>query len=85
MSRFSNTSGWYPQSKVTVAEALAAYTATPAAVHGRAGELGTIAPGYRADLVVIERDIFTIPPLEIADTRIDLTIFDGRIVYPRSF
>jgi predicted amidohydrolase YtcJ len=45
--------------------------------------LGSITPGKRADLVILERDIFTIDPLEIADTKIDMTIFDGQIVYQR--
>jgi predicted amidohydrolase YtcJ len=75
--------GWYPQSRVTVAEALAAYTATPAMVNGLGEELGTITPGRRADLVVCDRDIFSCDPLTISDTRIDMTVFDGRIVYTR--
>ncbi len=74
--------GWYPKSRVTVAEALEAYTSTPAAVH-RAGNLGAIAPGKRADLAVLSENILVIPPSRLPDVRVDLTLFDGRIVYRR--
>ncbi len=74
--------GWYPDSRVTVAEALKAYTSTPAAVH-KAGDLGTIAPDKRADLVVLSKNILVIPPSELPEIRVDMTLFDGRIVYRR--
>ena len=74
--------GWYPDSRVTVAEALKAYTSTPAAVHN-AGDLGTIAPGKRADLVVLSRNILAIPPAQLPDVRVDMTLFEGRIVHRR--
>ena len=72
--------GWYPESRVTVAEALKAYTATPAAVH-RAVDLGTIASGKSADLVVLSRNILEIPPSQLPEIQVDLTLFDGRIVH----
>jgi len=74
--------GWYPDSRVTVAEAIEAYTSTPAAVH-KAGDLGTIAPGKRADLVVLSKNILEIPPARLPDVRVDMTLFDGRIVHRR--
>jgi len=74
--------GWYPDSRVTVAEALKAYTATPAAVHN-ADYLGTIAPGKRADLVVLSKNILEIPPAQLPDVRVDMTLFDGRVVHRR--
>lgn len=74
--------GWYPDSRVTVAEALNAYTATPAAVHN-AADLGTIAPGKRADLVVLSKNILVLPPRQLPDVRVDMTLFDGRIVHRR--
>ena len=67
-----------------MADAVYAYTAAPARARGIGCACGIIAPGRAADLVVLERDIYTIPPLEIAATRIDMTIFDGRIVYTRT-
>lgn len=72
--------GWYPDSRVTVAEALKAYTLTPAAVHN-AGYIGSIAPDKRADLVVLSKNILMIPPLQLPETRVDMTLFDGRIVH----
>ena len=47
------------------------------------GELGRIAPGMRADLIVLDRNIFTLDPMDIPCAQVDLTLFDGRIVYRR--
>ena len=74
--------GWYPDACVTTAEALKAYTETPAAVHHAHG-IGTILPGNRADLVVLSRNILELPPEQIPEACIDMTLFDGRIVYRR--
>jgi len=74
--------GWYPDSRVTVAEALNAYTWIPAAVHN-AGNIGTIAPGKRADLVVLSRNILVIPPSQLPEVRVDMTLFEGRMVHRR--
>jgi predicted amidohydrolase YtcJ len=51
--------------------------------YGQDHKLGSITPGKLADLIVLEKDIYTIDPMEIADTKIDMTIFDGQIVYQR--
>ena len=72
--------GWHPQNRVTVAEAIQAYTVTPASVH-QALDLGVIAPGKKADLAVLSENILKIPPSQMPDVRVDMTIFDGRIVY----
>jgi len=72
--------GWYPDSRVTMAEALKAYTSIPAAVH-KAGDIGTIALGKRADLVVLSRNILAIPPSQLPEVRVEMTLFDGRIVH----
>jgi hypothetical protein len=72
--------GWYPQNRVSVAEALHAYTAVPAAFHQAHG-LGTIAAGKKADMTVLSENILTVDASRIADTRIDMTVFDGRIVF----
>lgn len=73
--------GWYPEERLTVPEAVAGYTLGPAYASGQLGRLGSITPGKLADLVVLDRDIFTVPLSEIADTRPVMTIFDGAIVY----
>ncbi len=72
--------GWHAQECVSVPEAIRAYTATPAAVH-HAPDLGVIAPGKKADLAVLSENIVSSSPSRIPDTRVELTIFDGRIVY----
>jgi hypothetical protein len=72
--------GWYPDSRVTVAEALKAYTSIPAAVH-KAGNIGTIAPGKMADLVVLSSNLLVIPPSQYPKICVDMTLFDGRVVH----
>jgi hypothetical protein len=74
--------GWHPEERVSAAEALAAFTSTPATVHN-AHDLGRIAPGMRADLAVLDTNILTEPASRIAETKVDMTIFDGRIVHRR--
>lgn len=73
--------GWYPEQRLTVAEAVWGYSMGAAIVSGRQAQLGSISPGKLADLVVIDRDIFAIDPMEIAEARPVMTMFDGRIVY----
>ena len=73
--------GWYPEQRITVEEAVRGYTLSPAMTFGRQNELGSITPGKRADLVILDRDIYSVDPMEILDTKVDLTVFDGRIVY----
>jgi predicted amidohydrolase YtcJ len=75
--------GWYPQERLTVAEAVHAYTWGAAYASGEEGAKGSIAPGKLADLVVLSRDIFEIPPGEILEAEVLYTIFDGRVVYER--
>jgi predicted amidohydrolase YtcJ len=74
--------GWYPDSRVTAAEALKAYTSTPAAVH-KAGDLGTIASEKRADLVILNKNLLAIPPSQLPEVGVDMTLFNGRIVHRR--
>jgi predicted amidohydrolase YtcJ len=74
--------GWYPDSRVTVSEALDAYTAVPAAAH-RSDDLGAVETGKKADLAALSENITTIPPHRLPDVRVDLTVFDGRVVYRR--
>ncbi len=80
--RFNSTpkNGWHPESRISVAEALNAYTSTPAAVHN-AGDMGTIAPGNRADLAVLSQNILTGPSAIIPETKVEMTMCDGRIVH----
>lgn len=68
---------------LTLEEAVAHYTAGGARAAGAQGELGSLLPGYRADLVVFDRDLFALPPGRVREARVDATIFDGKVVYER--
>ncbi len=80
---------WYPQECLPLETILAAYTINAANAAGWAQTIGSLTPGKRADLIVLDRDIFklaTDPATvdAIAATEIELTIFDGAIVYART-
>ncbi|MFO7883536.1 MAG: amidohydrolase [Desulfobacteraceae bacterium] len=75
--------GWYMNEAVSVDQAVRAYTINPAAATGVGTNLGSIERGKFADLTVLNRNIYDIDPLDIADVQADLTIFNGRIVYQR--
>ncbi|MFP7736878.1 amidohydrolase [Priestia aryabhattai] len=74
-------SAWHPEQKLTLAEALKAYTLGSAYGCFREYELGTIEEGKLADIVVLDRNLFDIPVNEILKTKVELTINDGEIVY----
>jgi predicted amidohydrolase YtcJ len=73
--------GWYPAQTVTVDEAVRAYTATAAIAGGAGDGLGSLEPGKRADIIVLDSDIYSIPPIQIVEANVDMTIFDGLPVY----
>jgi hypothetical protein len=73
--------GWYPEQRLTVAEAVAGYTLGPAYASGQLDRLGSLSPGKLADLVVLDRDIFAVSLSEIFDTQAVMTVFDGEIEY----
>lgn len=73
--------GWYPHQRLSVAQAVWGFTMGAALVSGRESELGSLTPGKLADLVVLDRDIFEIEPMEIARTQVAMTVFDGKIVF----
>jgi predicted amidohydrolase YtcJ len=75
--------GWIPEQKITVEEAVRAYTVGSAYAEFQETAKGTITPGKLADLVILSRDIFTIDPKGIGGVRAELTIVDGRVVYER--
>jgi hypothetical protein len=73
--------GWHPEERITVEEAVRAYTLGAAYASGEEREKGSIAPGKLADLVVLSQDIFAIPPMAILETEVEATILDGQFVY----
>ncbi len=62
---------------------LAAYTINGAYTMGLEKEQGSIQVGKRADLVVLDRNLFDIPPSEISEANVTMTIFDGKAVYTK--
>ena len=75
--------GWVPKQKITVEEALWAYTRAGALATFQEREKGMIAPGMLADLTMIDRDLRTISPVEIRRARIMWTIVGGTTVYKK--
>ncbi|MGB9594627.1 MAG: amidohydrolase, partial [Anaerolineae bacterium] len=73
--------GWQPQERLTVEEAVRAFTMGNAYAAGLEGQLGSITPGKLADLVVLSDDIFAIDPMAIPAVRVLGTFFGGRLVY----
>jgi predicted amidohydrolase YtcJ len=73
--------GWIPEQKITVEEALRAYTAGNAYAVFAEKSRGKLAPGYKADLVVLDRDLTAIPPAELEKARVRNTIMNGKVVY----
>lgn len=73
--------GWMPRQRLTVEEALTAYTLGSAYAEFMEHELGSIEQGKLADLVVLNRNLLTVHPADILRARVVYTIVDGKIVY----
>ena len=69
--------GWNPAARLTVDEALRGYTLGPAYAAGMENRLGRLAPGFLADLVVLDRDLYAIPPSEILSAQVRATMVGG--------
>ncbi|MAT71172.1 MAG: amidohydrolase [Planctomycetaceae bacterium] len=77
----ANPDGWVPAQKITVEEALRAYTLDAAYAGFQEDKLGSLEPGKLADLVVLDRDLFKIPPDEINQAQVAVTIVGGQVMY----
>lgn len=73
--------GWYPEQRLTPAEALRLYTAGPAYAAFEETFRGRLLPGMAADLAVLDRDPFTCDPAELKEVRSTLTMVGGVIAY----
>ncbi len=73
--------GWVPAQKITVEEALTAYTAANAYGVFAEQSRGTLAVGKVADLVILNRDIRRVPPDSIRTTKVRATIVGGKVVF----
>jgi hypothetical protein len=75
--------GWVPEQRISVEDALRAYTIGSAYAAFEEQEKGTLEPGKLADFVLLERDITRIPPEEIRDVKVMLTVVGGQVVFER--
>jgi predicted amidohydrolase YtcJ len=77
----ANPNGWVPEQKITVEQALKAYTVDAAFASFEEHVKGSLKPGMLADFVLLDRDITRIAPEEIADAVVLKTVIGGRLVY----
>jgi hypothetical protein len=75
--------GWWPQERLSMADAIRCYTAESAYASFEETEKGRITPGLLADMTVHSRDLLTIKPAEILQTEAVMTILGGRVVYEK--
>ncbi|MBL8205561.1 MAG: amidohydrolase [Blastocatellia bacterium] len=73
--------GWIPKQRITIEQALRAYTSAGAYASFEEQLKGKLTPGMFADIVVFSQDLFKIDPLKIHETQVVLTVFDGKIIY----
>lgn len=78
-----NPGGWVPEQKITVEEAVRAYTFGSAYAEFAENVKGSITPGKLADLVMLSQDIFRIDPAEIEKVRVTMTVTGGKVVYEK--
>ncbi len=78
-----NPGGWVPQEKITVEEALRAYTSGNAYGMFAEKRRGKLAAGYLADITVIDRDLTRVPPESIEQARVTATVVGGKLVYSK--
>ena len=76
-----NPNGWFPEQKLSVAEAIEAYTMGSAYAEFQEKEKGSITPGKLADMVLLSDDIFSIEPEKIREVRVLKTFVGGRLVF----
>jgi hypothetical protein len=79
----ANPGGWFPEQKITVKDAIRAYTIENAYAAFEEHEKGSITPGKLADFVVLSEDLVAIDPILIEKVKIDMTILGGKTVYKR--
>jgi hypothetical protein len=72
---------YFPEQKLTIQQALAAYTTGAAYAEFAEKKKGTLVPGMLADFVVLDRDLTAIPPERILGTRVLRTVVGGKTVY----
>jgi predicted amidohydrolase YtcJ len=76
-----NPNGWFPEQKLTIKEAIEAYTVGSAYAEFRENEKGSITPGKLADMVLLSADILNIDPVKILDVKVLNTWVGGKLTY----
>lgn len=74
--------GWFPEERMTREEAFASFTIDAAYAGHQEEYLGTLEPGKKADFIIIDRDIFTVPAEQIWQTGVEQTWVGGHLIYP---
>ena len=75
--------GWFPEQRLTLDEALRAYTQGSAYAEFAEKDKGTLAPGKLADVVVLSDDLYHIDPARIKDVKVEMTVVGGKVVYEK--
>lgn len=75
--------GWFPKERISMEEALEAYTLGSAYAEGQANEKGSLEPGKWADMIILSRNLLEIMSKEVLGTKVDITMVGGKIVYRR--
>lgn len=78
-----NPAGWVPEQKISIHEALSAYTEGGAYAAFQEHILGSIKPGYLADLVLLDQDLFSIKVDEIKNVKVKWTMLGGKMVFEK--
>jgi predicted amidohydrolase YtcJ len=78
-----NPNGWVPEQKISIEQAVAAYTSGSAFAEFQDQEKGTLARGKLADFVVLSADVFAIPPVQLKDVQVLSTIIGGTVIHQR--
>jgi len=79
-----NPNGWFPEQKISVEDAVRAYTINNAYAAFAENDRGSIAPGKLADFTVLSDDIFIIDPEKISDVKVQMTIVGGVVMYMKT-
>lgn len=77
----SNPEGWFPDERITMAEALRAYTYGSAYAMGVEDRIGTLGVGKEADICVLDCNLFTCTPAEVLEAKSVLTVLGGEVVF----
>lgn len=75
------TGGWHPEHRLSLEEALRGHTAGSAYAAFAEDRVGILKPGFRADVTVVDRDLFRVTPKELLATRVVLTIVEGQVAF----